>query len=132
VPALNTLATTSHDDSTYGELIHIVHMYVVEPHPQGDPSPYRGTVWEAAYSDRGQARTYDERVADARDMLPLVEGEQLLLVDDLVPRPLNNPAWCTYGPCPNCLYLIGVDGIIEAVQAWADVEAVRTDIDRLL
>jgi hypothetical protein len=31
-----------------------------------------------------------------------------------------NPAWCTYGTCPNCAFLIRQDGPIDTVQTWFD------------
>ena len=127
--ALNELATSAYDDTrTFDEVVHFVHVYVIEPHPVGEPSPYSGEEWTMTYSDRGQAYTYDERVDDARDMLPLIQGNQLVLVDELTPRPLNNPAWCTYGTCPNCGYLIGQDGVIQAEQTWATVNGLETAI----
>jgi len=134
VPALNQLATKSYDGtSTYDEQIHIVHLYVVEPHPKNpDVSPYTEKVWEGEYSTKGQAFTHDERVAAVQDILPLLEGDQLILVDDLVPGDLNNPVWCTYGPCPNCAYLIGQDGMVDTVQTWFDAGDIETVIDTLL
>ena len=134
MPALNTLATQTFDANlTYADVVHIVHLYVIEPHPlDPDPSPYSGVVWEAQYTTKRQPMNYADRVAAARDMLPFIEGEQLVLVDDLTPRASNNPVWCTYGPCPNCAYLIRQDGIIDSVQNWVDVLQMQTNIDRLL
>jgi hypothetical protein len=134
VPALNQLANKQYDETnTYADLVHFIHLYVVEPHPKGpDDSPYSGQVWEAEYSTKGQAFTYNERVSAAQDMIPLLGGNQLMLVDDLVPGNLNNPAWCTYGPCPNCAYLIGQDGVIDTAQTWFNAGEMETAIDRLL
>ena len=107
-------------------------VYVIEPHPQDpDPSPYRGTVWEAEYSSKRQPMTYADRVQCARDMLPSVQGNQLLLVDDLAPGQ-DNPVWCTYGTCPNCAYLIGQSGKIHASQLWASAPKMETEIRGLL
>ena len=102
MPALNPLATKKYDENTtYDELVRFVHLFVVEPHPESpDPSPYTGVVWEMSYSTKGQAFTYDERVATAQEIDPLLKGNQLLLVDDLVPGALNNPVWCTYKSLP--------------------------------
>lgn len=113
--------------------MHIVHVYVIEPHPQSpDISPYRGEVWEAQYSTKGQPRTYDGRVANATDTEPSLQGAQLMVVDDLTPGALNNPLWCTYGPCPNCGFLIRQDGIIQRAQTWIDVDEMEAEIDALL
>ncbi len=135
MPDLNQLATKQYDENTtYDELVHFVHVFVVEPHPESpDPSPYTGSVWEEPeYSIKAQAYTYDERVATAREIDPLLEGNQLLLVDNLVPGALNNPVWCTYGPCPNCAYLIGQNGTIDTTQEWFKDTTMETAIDELL
>jgi len=84
------------------------------------------------YSTKRQPLVYEDRVAAAQDTERLLEGNQLVLVDDLTPGEQNNPVWCTYGPCPNCSYLIGQDGVIVAVQTWAFVDAMKLAIDRLL
>jgi len=133
VPDLNQLANKQYNDmSTYADLVHFIHLYVIEPHPESpDVSPYTGTMWEAEYSTQGQAFTYDERVAAVQDILPLVEGNQLILVDELFPGDLNNPVWCTYGPCPNCAYLIRQDGVIDTAQTWFDAGDMEKAIDRL-
>jgi hypothetical protein len=134
VPALNELATTAYDDTaTYGDKVHIVNLYVIEPHPMDpDPSPYTGEVWEAQYSTKLQAMTYDERVAAALDTEQLLEGNQIMLVDDLTPGGQNNPIWCTYGTCPNCAYLIRQDGVIDTVQTWVNVNQMKAAIDLIL
>lgn len=134
MPALNTLATTQFDATrTYGDVVRFVHVYVVEPHPMApDPSPYRGDVWEADYSQRAQPRAYGERVALAKEVAMLLEGNQLMLVDDLTPETRDNPLWCSYGPAPNSAYLIGQDGELQVVQRWVSVDAMRLAIDQLL
>lgn len=134
MPDLNTLANTVYDDtSTYSDRVHFVHLYVIEPHPRSpDISPYSGSVWEGTYSTKAQALNYEERVDAARDMEQFVEGNQLILVDDLAPEQLNNPVWCTYGPCPNCAYLIGQDGVIDTTQTWFNADQMKTAIDNLL
>jgi hypothetical protein len=134
VPALNRLAATPYDDTTtYADRVHIVTLYVIEPHPIApDVSPNTGTVWQFQFSTIRQPQVYDDRVAAAQDTEELLEGNQLVLVDDLTPGPQNNPVWCTYGPCPNCSYLVGQDGVIVAVQTWAFVDAMKLAIDQLL
>jgi hypothetical protein len=134
VPALNQLATKPYDvTTTYDERVHFIHLYVVEPHPMDpDISPYNGMVWEGEYSTIGQPTTYEERVSAAQEMLPLIEGNQFVLVDDLFPGDLNNPVWCTYGPCPNCAFLITQDGMLDTVQTWFSAENMEMAIDQLL
>ena len=135
MPALNDLAAKSFDASTtYDDQLHFLQVYVIEPHPKSpDISPYNGQVWVAQYSTKGQPRTYDSRVANAVDAEPALLGDQLMVVDDLTPGARNNPVWCTYGPCPNCAYLINQQGIIEEAQTWfgsADMETAINDLLR--
>lgn len=134
MPDLNQLAVKQYDDTTtYADRVRFVHIYVVEPHPMSpDVSPYTGKVSKANYSTRGQAFIYDERVEASLEILPELEGDQMILVDDLEPGDLNNPVWCTYGPCPNCAYLISQDGVIENVQTWFEADGMEEAIDRLL
>ena len=134
MPAFNNLSTAPYDStSTYADQVHFVHIYVVEPHPQSPaPSPYSGQVWEAAYSDVGQAYSYSDRVQNAAAMQSDLNADQLTLVDDLTADGMNNPVWCTYCPCPNCSDLIGTDGKVAATQTWADGNAMQSEIDDLL
>jgi hypothetical protein len=133
IPAIETLAKTSSDGSkTYGDKLHFVHSYGVEAHPKSpDPNPNKGRVWEGPYSSLHQPHTYEERVANAKQ-LELDPESQLLLIDDLAPGALNNPVWCTYGPAPNAAFLIAQDGIIYAAHDWLDVPSMQGSIDALL
>ncbi len=134
MPSLNALATELYDDEeTYADRVHFVHVLVIEPHPLGpDPSPYGGRVWEAQFSTIRQPTSFEERLAVAVQLEELIEGDQLILIDDMVPQALNNPLWCSYGPAPNSAYLIRQDGILDTVQTWLDVDEMRDAIDRVL
>ena len=133
MPALNDLADQSRDATeTYGEALHLVHVFIIEPHPAAGPSPYSGEVWEVACSDYGQATTYAERVATAKAIAPAIGTGQLLLVDDLDHDGLINPVWCTYGPAPNPAFLISQDGLVVESQPWADMDAMKVAVDQLL
>lgn len=129
MPAFNALAERMYDGTRrYADLVHFVTLYVVDPHPAApDPSPYRGTVWETPpVSDRRQPRSWDERVALAREVRSLLTARQTQLVDDLTPGGLVNPFWCTYGTAPNAGYLIRRDGTLAAVQTWFDAAGLET------
>lgn len=118
---------------TYDEVVHFVHVYVVEPHPlDPDPSPYRGEVWELNYSQRSQPKSYDARVALAQEIEALLEGNQLMLVDELMPESRNNPLWCSYGPAPNSGYLIDRTGKLRVVNTWIDLSEMEETIDAIL
>jgi hypothetical protein len=133
VPALNALAAKSFDGtSALADRVHFVHVYVVEPHPQSpDVSPYSGKVSEAQYSTKRQPRTYADRLANAREIVPLVTGNQTILVDDLTPG-VDNPMWCSYGTCPNCAFLVRRDGTVDTVQTWFDAAGMERAMRTLL
>lgn len=134
MPLLNQLAAQSYDGKrTYADVVHFVHVIVIEPHPQRpDLNPYSGRVGEAQYSTVRQPRNYAERVAVARQVAPLLQGNQILLVDELTLHGANNPIWCTYGTAPNSAYLIAQDGMLHTAQLWLDVNQMQKAIDALL
>jgi hypothetical protein len=129
VAPLNELAQKPYDAvSTFGDRVHFLHVYVIEPHPQGpDPSPYTGDVSEKSFSTIRQAQSYAQRVADARTARALLAGRQLQVVDDF-----TNPAWCSYGTCPNCAFLIRQDGMIDTVQLVLSVPTMERAIRALV
>ena len=131
--ALNTLATRQYNASEdYSDVVHFVHVYVPEPHPmRPDPSPYTGRVAEREYSQRPQARTYSEREAAASEVAAMLEGPQLMLVDEFLPM-RSNPVWCSYGPMPNPAYLIDQRGIVRLAQNWVDTYEIEKEILELL
>lgn len=133
MPLLNTLAQKKMDPSfTFADRVHFVHLYNIEPHPtKPTVSPYTGKVWESTYSQKGQPLTYTARVANAKAMTSDIKGNQLHLVDDLTPGKLNNPAWCAYGTCPNCAFLIDKQGKIREAQLWVDATKMESAIRAL-
>ena len=119
-------------EHTYADLIHFVHVYVIEPHPgPPDHNPYRGEV-SGLTGAPNQPRTYADRVALARQTNTLLKGNQLMLVDDLMPLARTNPMWCTYGPGPNCGFLIDQSGKFVQVHDWLKMDFMRIAIDELL
>jgi hypothetical protein len=130
VPGLNALAQAAFDESrTFADVVHFVHVYTIEAHPMApEPSPYSGAVWEMDFSTIDQAKTYEHRVEHARIMKKSLQGNQLQLVDALDTGGLVNPVWCTYGPSPNAVYLIGKDGTIAYAAAWTSAASVERAI----
>ena len=133
MPVLNQLAAKTYDGvKKYSDVVHFVHVYIVEPHPTfPDPSPYTGFVWANQFSGP-QARTYDGRRSLAVDFSPNIKGNQLLLIDEVTPAARDNPMWCSYGPAPNPGFLISRDGTLRVVHEWIDVIAMEKAIDSLL
>lgn len=119
----------------YATKADFIYMYVIDPHPKTDPSPYSGADWEPSnYSRYRQPRTYDERVAEAKAMRrgkPLSE-QVAVFVDDLRPHNTtmkgDNPVWCRWGPAPNPGWLISPNGTVALAQAWFNA----TDMDAVL
>lgn len=134
MPALDSLAAEPlGDGTTLADHVRFVHVYVIEAHPIApEPSPYTGKVWELEYSDVPQAKTYEDRLANARLTRSLVTGNQLYLVDDLNRDGLVNPVWCTYGTAPNPTYVIDRDGTVVLAQYRTDVDALRPILYALL
>lgn len=131
--------------SLYGNDIHVITVYVIDPHPNASRSPYQrawpwdgGNVtgwkewWEYPTSiitdlgDEGpwsnhplfQPRTFKERVHQARSLV-----QHYGLTDHPITTPvlideMDNPFWCTYGYLPNCAYFIGQDGTIVRRESW--------------
>lgn len=134
MPSLNRLGRTSWGKgSSLDQAVHIVHVLVIEPHPQPpDPSPYSGRPGALAYGTRPQSTTFEQPHAAAQAITPLLEGDPLVLIDELAPPASVDPAWCTYGPAPHSAFLIRQDGLLEVVQVWLDVEAMQAAILRLL
>jgi hypothetical protein len=122
--ALNVLVGDGDAEGAYADRIHFVHVYTVEAHPPPpDFSPYGSTLL-FKFSTVPQPTTYQERLANAEVMRPVLAGAQLLLLDDLAPGARNNPVWCTYGTCPACAFLIGRDGIVHDVIERTSEDAI--------
>lgn len=134
MPSLNALAAQPFDeDSTFADVVHFVHINVIEPHPMApDVSPYGGRVSESRYSTVTQPTTYGERVEVARGINVLLAGDQLLLIDELSPGFSVDVVWCTYGTAPNSAFLIRQDGIVEVVQLWLNTGTMEQAIRELI
>lgn len=127
MPLLNELANKPYgSEYIYSDIVHFVHINVIEPHPLDEPGR------KNPYSTVEQPDDYDERVVIAREIEILIEGNQLLLVDDLTPAELNDPVYCSFGPSPNSAFLIGQDGIVDTSQLWLDVAEMEQAIINLL
>ncbi len=130
--ALNPLTHAADDAGVpFAQQIQFVHVYTVEAHPKNtdfpDYSPYN-SARQFPVSTVHQPKTYADRLANAKQMEPKVEGETML-VDALDSSGGSNVFWCTYGTCPACSYLVGRDGFIHAViertpDSMSDLSAV--------
>ena len=90
----------------------------------------RGTLTNAAMAC--VSCDFADSGTTARETAALLEGNQLLLIDDRPPGHLNNPVWCTYGTSPNSASLIRQDGILDTAQLWLDAAEMEEAINNLL
>lgn len=108
----------------YAGQVDFVYVYVIDPHPKKDPSPYSGKPWTFNYSIYRQPTSYDERVKEAnalRSTNPL-DAKVTVVVDDLRPHNTtmrgDNPVWCRWGPAPNAGWLMLPNGTVAYAQTW--------------
>jgi len=117
----------------YGDQVHFVIIYTIEAHPVGSPSPDSGKegTGPASMDKEGcaltQPTTYEERVAQATQMVQELGVTVLVLIDEM-----DNPVWCTYGPAPNIAYLIGTNGKIVEKESWYQPQEMEAAIETYL
>ena len=125
---------------------------MIDPHPLApDPSPYLGAPWTFRYSKFRQARTFGERLQDARNVS--TEGVfDVVLADDLADDPpsaataggpqsartshslangANNPVWCSWGPAPNAAWIVARNGSVLLAQTWFEKDELNATLQRL-
>lgn len=121
--------------ASYSSSIVMALVYVIEPHPDIDVSPYSGTVWTHSdnYTENilyRQPLTYGERKAIVSDMINNYTSIDIPIVID---GPCND-WWLTYGPAPNMAYLITTEGVVYTKHGWFNKAPnnMSDDIDSLL
>jgi hypothetical protein len=105
----------------YNDKVNFVQIYVIEPHPYGVTSPYGPYAtfpgyWaslDIAGNPLHQPTSFAERFNQAQREQKELGVKIPVLVDEM-----NNPVWCTYGPLPNCAYLISTDGTVLERETW--------------
>jgi hypothetical protein len=74
-----------------------------------------------------QPKTFKERVNQAKSMIEQSRIASINLLNPAAFTPITTPmliddmdnrVWNTYGYMPNCVYLIGKDGIIKYRENW--------------
>ena len=74
----------------------------------------------------GHHCTFDDKIANARMMKPLVNENREILVDEVA-----GTAHLVYGGFPNMLYLIDKDGTVLMRGHWSDPQTLEEALDRL-
>ena len=109
-------------------------MYVIDPHPLApDLSPYSGAIWQLGFSKFRQARTFGERLGDARNVS--TEGAFDVKMADGLVAPHggpNNGLWCTWGPAPNAAWLIAPNGTVLLAQSWFNASELGQEMNATL
>jgi hypothetical protein len=128
IPTLNALA------DRYRDRLAVVVVYVLEPHPAVDISPYFGVenlTQQNRYADIlvRQPRTYRERLA----LVDSLHARFALTTDLVVDGPCNE-WWSAFGRAPNNAMLIDSEGVVASYHGWFDREPldIADDVARLL
>lgn len=109
-PFRQRVAATNALYDEYNDKVNFVQIYVIEPHPYGVTSPYGPYATFPGYwasldiegNPLHQPTSFAERFNQAQH-----EQKELGVKIPMIVDEMNNPVWCTYGPLPNCAYLIG-------------------------
>src|SRR5262245_33919103 len=117
----------------FGDRLSIVVLYVIEPHPWDEPSPYTqkkhwwrlNNIVEGIF--RRQPLTLDERAHYARELIDRIDLSVPVMLDSM-----NNEGWDKFGGGPNMALLIGRDGVLVEKQGWFDDATMQAAIVKLL
>lgn len=116
----------------YKGRLNVVAIYVFEPHPKGDPSPYTGEEWVTFWNIfagilHRQPRTLDERLELASLFNEHIEMKLPLLVDAM-----DNRYWTTLGEGPNQAILVDQQGEVIFKLGWFHKVLMQERIDLYL
>lgn len=115
--------------SRYAGRLTVVVLYVYEPHPRGNPSPYTGREW-VTWSNilagilHPQPRNLTERLLLARKFERHIEGAVPVFVDNM-----GNDYWTAVGGGPNTAVLAGSNGRVIAKQGWYHQDSMQRLLD---
>ena len=112
--------------------VRVVMLYVIEPHPKGDPSPYTGREWVTAENKQDeilvpQPSTLEERQALAQECKERVGVSVPVLVDGM-----ENRSWRALGSGPNMAVFVAADGTVQAKQSWFRSKEMAAKLEQLL
>ncbi len=96
----------------YGDRVRFVSILIRQAHPGGEHGPYR---------------TYEEKIASAREYKQAEELTWTVLVDDLA-----GTVHATYGSMADSFYLIDAAGMVAFYGMWAHAPTLKQALDELL
>lgn len=116
----------------FGNQISVAIVYVLEPHPYNEPSPYVGRKWVTRKNQMAgirctQPKSLHERIVMAEKFREHFNISVPILVDDM-----DNSAWHAISGGPHVGLLVRQDGVVAAKQGWFDAKAMSLAIEELL
>ena len=102
----------------YGDRAAFFTVYVIEPHPQDDPSPYTGEEWLTRDNQREGILYQQPTTEVARRAVATAARDGMNIQIPIVVDNMQNTTWEAYGSAPNAAYLIGTDGRVKLRQGW--------------
>lgn len=115
-----------------GSRLPVVIIYVLEAHPKGDPSPYRGYEDVTPENRRDgilcrQPRSLNERLQLAKRFRDRLHVTMPVYVDAM-----TNAVWRQLGGGPNMGVLIGQNGVVTLRQGWFDAPSMQKAAEAFL
>ncbi len=116
----------------YKDSVQVVIVYVIEAHPLGDISPYKGVEDVTAENRRDgilfrQPVTFPVRLGLAQSFKQRFDIDMPIYLDGM-----DNRAWKALGGAPNMGLLVDARGRVLARQDWFDGPAMATNIEKAL
>ncbi len=116
----------------FKSMLKVVIVYVIEAHPLGDISPYKGVEDVTAENRRDgilfrQPTTFPVRLGLARDFKQRFDIDIPIYLDGM-----ENRAWKALGGAPNMGLLVDAKGRVVARQDWFDGPAMATAVEKAL
>jgi hypothetical protein len=129
-PTRRSVPGTARLLDAYKDRLNIAVIYVIDAHPDGEASPYKGQKGMPKQNIRDdilirQPQTQEERLTRARELTELLGSSAPILVDNM-----ENTSWTSIGGRPNSATLIDKGGRIIAEQKWFNSEDIRRMIDK--
>ena len=96
--------------------VEILHLYVLEPH-----------AGERAFRDYKQPKTFEERLANAKQLVIKKGITSPVLIDNM-----DEQFRTELGKLPNVAYVVNKDGIVHYKSSWADADQIDKALAELV
>jgi iodothyronine deiodinase-like protein len=112
--------------------INTVIIYVLEPHPINEPSPYADTIWVRTKNEMDGIRCAQPRTIEGRIELAHQMRRRFRLSTSILIDALDDRAWRAFGSAPNVAVLVDRDGRIAFKQGWFEPQEMARATTALL